>query len=279
MNVIIFLRLIFRALTAVKTLRGLTRLLTNQSKKEAEAVSAHVTTETVSTVSISDSNITADNNAQTEQPKSEKASEDSVGESHSQSKTPTEPQVDKIDDADSMAVESVDPSQIDVLENKIEGEASITESIEFQQVIDAIESQPVEVSVQHDMPGKFSDTIDITNIESESGAAGGDAEEKLSIAEAEAEGGSEVETIAHVLSFDIMWPCMLINGFVISYKMSEVEAREWRRAFVNSCRWFDVDQQRYLRQDHLELLLQCSSRYASFQRNNHVFRFSAAQLI
>lgn len=42
--------------------------------------------------------------------------------------------------------------------------------------------------------------------------------------------------------------------------MSEPEAREYRRHFVNACRWFDIEQQRSLRQDHLELILYSSTR-------------------
>lgn len=40
----------------------------------------------------------------------------------------------------------------------------------------------------------------------------------------------------------------------------EEEAREWRRAFVTACRWFDVGQRRCLTNEHLELIMHSSTR-------------------
>ena len=42
--------------------------------------------------------------------------------------------------------------------------------------------------------------------------------------------------------------------------MDESEAKEWRRYFISACRWFDLEQERYLRADHLQLILQSADR-------------------
>ncbi len=61
-------------------------------------------------------------------------------------------------------------------------------------------------------------------------------------------------------------------------QMSEDAARDWRRAFVAACRWFDVEQLRFLKEDHLELILQASTRWvaepptSTFCSNNLVVR-------
>ena len=43
-------------------------------------------------------------------------------------------------------------------------------------------------------------------------------------------------------------------------KMDEVEAKEWRKYFLSACRWFDTDQEKFLRADHLQLILQSADR-------------------
>lgn len=43
-------------------------------------------------------------------------------------------------------------------------------------------------------------------------------------------------------------------------KMDEVEAKEWRKYFISACRWFDTDQEKFLRADHLQLILQSADR-------------------
>lgn len=43
--------------------------------------------------------------------------------------------------------------------------------------------------------------------------------------------------------------------------MPESEAKEWRKAFVTACRWFDTEQLRFLRADHIESILHSSTRY------------------
>ena len=43
-------------------------------------------------------------------------------------------------------------------------------------------------------------------------------------------------------------------------KMNEVEAKEWRKYFLSACRWFDTDQEKFLRADHLQLILQSADR-------------------
>ena len=43
-------------------------------------------------------------------------------------------------------------------------------------------------------------------------------------------------------------------------KMDEEEAKEWRKYFISACRWFDTDQEKFLRADHLQLILQSADR-------------------
>ena len=45
--------------------------------------------------------------------------------------------------------------------------------------------------------------------------------------------------------------------------VSEAEAMEWRAHFHAACRWFDTDQDKFLRADHLLLILQSSPREVS----------------
>ena len=54
----------------------------------------------------------------------------------------------------------------------------------------------------------------------------------------------------------------MVGVWVGDEQMSEDAARDWRRAFVAACRWFDVEQLRFLKEDHLELILQASTRWA-----------------
>jgi hypothetical protein len=46
-------------------------------------------------------------------------------------------------------------------------------------------------------------------------------------------------------------------------EMSDDEALEWRAHFHAACRWFDTEQDRFLRADHLLLVLQSSPREVS----------------
>lgn len=75
----------------------------------------------------------------------------------------------------------------------------------------------------------------------ESGAESKEAEYGDDIANNDEE---EEESSNHVPSID-----------EIPNDMDEDEARQWRRSFVSACRWFDLDQERFLRADHLQVIL------------------------
>ena len=54
-----------------------------------------------------------------------------------------------------------------------------------------------------------------------------------------------------------------VSAAPVAVVVSEAEAMEWRAHFHAACRWFDTDQDKFLRADHLLLILQSSPREVS----------------
>lgn len=50
----------------------------------------------------------------------------------------------------------------------------------------------------------------------------------------------------------------------VNQLLPETEAKEWRKTFITACRWFDTEQLRFLRAEHLEHIIHTSTRYLRF---------------
>lgn len=106
-------------------------------------------------------------------------------------------------------------------------------------------------------PAPVSAPEDVSESKCEDETTGTD---KVVSAEEADDSGAKMESVSGVEGVE---PSVVDGGDDTPTPMNEEAAREWKRTFWGACRWFDIQQKKYLSVDNLEMILHSSMREIS----------------